>query len=375
MHLFWIFLAITAICAALVVYPYLVYPLVLRLLRSRPVNSARSDLSFSLLFCAFNEADSLPAKLDNLRQLKTRWPDLEILAGDDCSTDGTYEELAGVPDLLTVVRATARAGKAAGMKRLAAMATREILVFTDANVLLAEDALDHLLPYYGDPEVGGVCGTLHYLDDPASVTAQVGSAYWRLDERLRTLESATGNVMGADGSIFSVRKSLYPSFPDTVLDDFTVSMSVVFAGKRLVKAPDVIAFERSVALRGEELRRKVRIGARAYHTHAYLRPQLAGMTLRDKFKYASRKLLRWFGGLFLMLGMAAGFVAVATIGVVPAVGLAGLLLLVAAIAVRRRAGLLARACEILLATLATFVGVLQAMRGRTVVTWAPAQSR
>ena len=41
--------------------------------------------------------------------------------------------------------------------------------------------------------------------------------------------------MGADGSIFAVRRELYPDFPDTVQDDFTVSMSAVFAGRRLVR--------------------------------------------------------------------------------------------------------------------------------------------
>ena len=103
--------------------------------------------------------------------------------------------------------------------------------------------------------------------------------YWlglpKIDDNLQHLESRTGNVMGASGGLFSVRRELYPEFPDTVQDDFTVSMSVVFRGKRLIKARDVIAFERTVSRRDEELRRKVRIGARAFHTHRFLWPQIA----------------------------------------------------------------------------------------------------
>src|SRR3546814_6771444 len=100
------------------------------------------------------------------------------------------------------------------------------------------------------------------MGDGESATASVGSLYWRIEERLKDEESRTGNVLGADGSIFSIRRALYPEFPDSVLDDLTVSMAVVFAGRRLVKAKDVIARERLVAGRGDEYRRKVRIAAR-----------------------------------------------------------------------------------------------------------------
>ena len=241
-------------------------------------------------------------------------------------------------------------------------------------MIFAEDAVERLLPYYADPEIGGVCGVLR-CSRGASATAQVGSTYWKMDEKLRALESATGNVMGAWGSIFSVRRSLYPSFPDTVLDDLTVSMSVIFQKKRLIRAPDVRAYHESVVDRQEEVRRKMRIGARAYHTHRYLRPQLRQMTALDRFKYASRKQIRWFSGLFVAIGALSGL-AIAT----AASPVAALLLVVGAglvVAVSRhaRSGALAKAGEILLATFATLAGVMKAMRGETVATWAPAKSR
>lgn len=368
-------LALTAVCLALLVYPYLVYPFLLRWLPQRPMRKSRTDKSISLLFCAYNESASLGAKLDNLRKLKGAHPELEILAYDDGSSDDTAANLARHPELVTLVRGPGRSGKAAGMKRLAAIATGDILVFTDANVLCAPDALDRLLPYYGDPEVGGVCGTLRYENPAASTTAQIGADYWSLDENLRSLESATGNVMGADGSIFSVRRDLYPSFPNTLLDDFTVSMSVIFSGHRLVKAPDVLAYENSVTVRREELRRKIRIGARAWHTHAWMRGQLREMSRLDRFKYVSHKLLRWFGGAFLLVGLVSGMAALALISA-PAFLIAltsGVL--TSLFVVRARTGPIAKLAEIVLSMLATLAGVINGMRGRTVVTWTPAKSR
>jgi cellulose synthase/poly-beta-1,6-N-acetylglucosamine synthase-like glycosyltransferase len=277
--------------------------------------------------------------------------------------------------MITVIRGPGRTGKAHGMKRLAAQATGDILIFTDANVILAENAIDALLPYYVDAQVGGVLGSLRYGGTEKSATASVGGLYWRLEEHLKDLESRTGNVMGADGSIFSVRRALYPAFPDDVLDDLTVSMAVVFAGKRLIKAKDVIAHEMLVAQRADEYRRKVRIAARAWHTRRHLRPQLQRMSGLDRFKYASRKLIRWFGALWMGIGGTALLALAWRLSpFAPVLLLAGGLLLIL-LGLQMRRGPLAALVDMALAYVATLRGVTLAMRGKTFTTWAPAKSR
>lgn len=366
------------LCLSLVavLWPFVFYPAILRVLparRGHPTGAAPS--SASLLFCAYNEGAALPEKLANLELLKRRHSWLEVLAFDDGSSDDTATLLEARPDLLTLVRGPGRNGKAHGMKQLAARATGDVLIFTDANVLLDEDAVANILTRYADPQVGGVLGSLHYIGDDESATASVGSLYWRLEERLKDEESRTGNVLGADGSIFSIRREFYPSFPDTVLDDLTVSMAVVFAGKRLIKAKDVIARERLVSARGDEYRRKVRIAARAWHTHQYLRRQLRRMSALDRFKYASRKIVRWFGGAFILLGGAAALALAVRIS--PVLALVGLLLaaLLLWLGLRAKGGPLAALVDILIAYAATLQGVAKAMSGNTVTIWNPAKSR
>jgi cellulose synthase/poly-beta-1,6-N-acetylglucosamine synthase-like glycosyltransferase len=307
--------------------------------------------------------------------LKSLHPALDILAFDDGSSAGSGDLIAAQGDLVTLVRGPGRSGKAHGMKQLAARARGDILIFTDANVLLDPEAVERLLARYADPDVGGVLGSLHYIGQDESATASVGSLYWRIEERLKDEESRTGNVLGADGSIFSIRRALYPEFPDSVLDDLTVSMAVVFAGRRLVKAKDVIARERLVAGRGDEYRRKVRIAARAWHTHSHLRPQLRRMGKLDRFKYASRKIVRWFGGIFILTGIvAAGTLAMR---ISPALymagGLAGVFILWRGL--RSKGGPFAALVDILIAYIATLQGVFKAMTGRTVTIWNPAKSR
>lgn len=371
-----VLLVLALLCAVAVIYPFTLYPALLRALPVRAIRPHQDHLpTASLLFCAYNEGAAMPFKLDNLEVLKSLHPSLEILAFDDGSADDTAAQLAARPDLVTLVTGGGRSGKAHGMKRLAARAGGDVLIFTDANVTLAPEAIANLLSYYADPDVGGVLGSLHYLGGRDSATASVGSLYWRLEEKLKDLESRSGNVMGADGSIFSIRRSLYPEFPDSVLDDLTVSMAVVFAGKRLVKARDVIAYERLVAARQDEYRRKVRISARAWHTHRYLRPRLARMVLLDRFKYASRKIVRWFGGIFLIVGALAALLLAWRLAPALAVVLLAAVLIVFALGLRAKKGLLASVSDILLAYLATLQGVLQAVRGRTFVVWNPPKSR
>ncbi len=365
-----------ALSVLALVFPYIAYPALLSLLPHRGLRQdGAKPASMSLLFCFFNEAEALPVKIENLRALRARYPDLEILAYDDGSTDGSSKMLEALPGLLSVVRGDGRRGKAHGMKRLASGAAGEILIFSDANVILDPDAPFSILEYFTDPEIGGVCGALHYRDTSCTATEAVGSLYWRIEERIKRLESRSGNVMGADGSIFATRRELYPDFPDNVLDDFTVSMEVVFRRMRLVHAIDVRAYEYSVSDSSEEFRRKLRIATRAMQTHMVLRPRLRQMSAIDQTKYFLHKVLRWAGGLFL------GITALSFIGLMTAVSpVLGILALVALVAlsgfvVTVPYGPVRKLREVVFAIIATTAGAIRGLRGHNQVTWSPAKSR
>lgn len=371
-------LVLAFLCLLLFLHPYIGYPLSLRLLRERPVrpDPAAPLPSASLLFCAYNEERALPAKIANLRAIRAQHPDIEILAYSDCSSDATLALLEAEADLLRVVPAIERAGKATGMRRMAAEARGDILIFTDANVLLDPASVAPLLRYFSDPTVGGVAGSLHYVNEDASTTARVGGLYWRLEERLKQQESRVGSIMGADGSIFATRRALYPEVPPHLLDDMTVSMSVTFAGLRLIHATDVIATEKNATASADEFRRKRRIACRAFNTHRYLWPTMKQRySAVEIYEYLSHKWLRWLGLVPLTAGCALGLGGLLMAGcprlALAAVAVAGLALL----AGRMGAPVLRGIYQILLSVVATFLGVMDSLRGRTYQTWTPAISR
>lgn len=367
------------LCFALFLHPYVSYPLSIRLMRTRPVtpNPQAPLPSAALFFSAYNEERALPDKIANLEAIKARHPDIAIYAYDDMSSDSTRAILLSRPDLITLVPSTERTGKATGMRLMVAQASADICIFTDANVILAPESVAPLLNIFRDPKVGGVSGKLRYINDADSMTANVGGLYWRLEEHIKAQESRCGSMMGADGSIFATRRALYPEVPAHLLDDMTVSTSVMFHGLRLVSGDGVIAYEKSTTSSADEFRRKRRIACRAFNTHRFLWPQIKRhFPLVDIYKYVSHKLLRWFGAPLLAAGIAlltAGLLLAGAAKLALGLWLAGgIALLLGYVA---RFGPFAALSEILTSIIATFIGVIDALSGKTYQTWAPAKSR
>lgn len=365
----------------LAAHPFATYPLSLRLLRRwRPVplrpRPGAAPPSFSICVCAHNEARVIREKVQNLLALRDATPGgLEILVYDDASSDGTGEILAGYADRVTLVRAPSRTGKTPGMNRLAALAKGEILAFSDANVTVEPEALARMARYFADPAVGCVCGHLLYLNRDQSVTAGTGAAYWALEEEIKQLESDTGSVMGADGSLFAVRKALHRPVPEDLIDDIHVSFDVLFQGYRVVRAPDARAFENSAVLAADEFRRKVRISCQAFNIHRRLWPRLKRLSWLDLYKYLSHKFLRWLTiyslGLAGLLFLAA-LVSLAGWAIGLGLAAAGALALALAYALKLKPA--RKLVDVLGAFAATGLGVVYSLRGREFRTWTPAAS-
>jgi cellulose synthase/poly-beta-1,6-N-acetylglucosamine synthase-like glycosyltransferase len=261
------------------------------------------------------------------------------------------------------------------MNRLVAETRAEIVVFTDANVMLAPDALQRLLRWFADPAVGCVCGHLSYVNEGESATASTGSLYWRLEEHIKQLESDTGSAMGADGSIFAVRRALHRPVPPDLIDDMHQSLGILCQGWRVVRADDVRAFERAAARPAEEFRRKVRIACQAFNVHRALWPRLRHLPAWTLYKYVSHKVLRWLAIYLMAVGailLTAGLLASGGWALAAGLWAAGL----TGVAVGLSTGLppFAQAVDVLLALAGAGLGVWRSLCGERFQTWTPAAS-
>lgn len=387
-------LAASLMFLVLAMHPFVTYPvslMVLRALRGRHGSRMRAGRSgdasanaaadvaarpsVAMLMCAYNEEKVIEAKVRNLLALKQSEPDLEILIYVDCGSDRTAEILSAYRDRIRVHVATERHGKTHGMNLLVGMTRADILVFTDANVMVAPDLLERVREHFSDPAIGCIAGHVEFTNAGESVTAASGSLYWRYEEWVKRLEGDTGSVMGATGGLFAIRAKLHEPAPDHIIDDMYVSFMTLCRGYRIIQANDVLGYEESVSSMKEEFRRKVRIACQAFNAHKLIWPRLRKTGALTVYKYLSHKYLRWLTIYFL-----AAAVMLAELGLVLAgqAGLALLLLLAGVLALfaghRFRIKPFVQIVDILSAFLGTGVGVWRSVRGDLYQTWTPAAS-
>jgi cellulose synthase/poly-beta-1,6-N-acetylglucosamine synthase-like glycosyltransferase len=182
-------------------------------------------------------------------------------------------------------------------------------VFSDANSIYEEDALQRLTQNFNDPEVGYVTGKMIYTVRDGNGMGDGCSAYMRYENFLRQLETNIGSIVGVDGGIDAVRKELYrPMRPDQ-LPDFVLPLQVLEQGYRVVYEPDAILYEPSLEASGDEYKMRVRVSLRSLWALKDMRRLLSPSKFRMiAWQLWSHKVLRYFSFAFLIGAYLANMV-------------------------------------------------------------------
>lgn len=248
-------------------YAYAGYPILLllmNLVRRRPIRRGPVEPSFSIIIPAHNEAQILARKLDSILNQDYPPARIDVLVASDGSTDDSAAIVAGYNDHGIRFLDYPRGGKAATLNRAVTEAHNDILVFTDANAILAPGTLRAIASNFADPEVGGVSANERREPDTTTSPAGLGERlYWEYDKWVKLAESRIGSIVSASGSLYAIRRNLFvPIVDPSATDDFAISTQVVRAGYRLVFEPDAVTWEPPVARDDIEYNRKVRIVTR-----------------------------------------------------------------------------------------------------------------
>jgi biofilm PGA synthesis N-glycosyltransferase PgaC len=303
--------------ALAVVYAYLGYPIVItalaRLLR-RPVRVAPISPLVSLVIPAYNEGRVIAQKLDNSLALDYPCEQLEILVVSDGSSDDTNQVVAAYAARgIQLLFEPPRRGKIAALNRAVPLTRGEVIVFSDANAMLAPDTLRHLVRNFADERVACVGGEKRIKRDK-SISARGESAYWRYESHLKRCDSAVGAAMGVVGELFAVRRERYIAVKeDSLIEDFMLSLRLVQAGWRVVFEPQAVAWEQALPSLSAEWRRRTRIAAGGFQSIVRLKGMLNPFLGLRAFQYLSHRVLRWMSPLF----MIAAFVSNAALCSLP----------------------------------------------------------
>ena len=295
--IFWVLLG-------LVFYTYLGYGIVLFVLvklkrvffRKQLVELSEEQLPHvTLLIAAYNEEDYVALKVENTQSLNYPKDKLHQIWVTDGSNDRTPDLLAQFEGV-EVLHKPERSGKIAAMNRGVKFVKSPIVIFSDANTLLGKDSLLRIAQMFADPKVGCVSGEKRiFNDDRENASAAGEGLYWKYESTLKKWDAELYSVVGAAGELFAIRTELFREVePDTLLDDFIISLRVAMQGYKIDYDPDAYAIETASANVKEELKRKIRIAAGGIQSVVRLSPLLNifryGML---SFQYISHRVLRW----------------------------------------------------------------------------------
>jgi cellulose synthase/poly-beta-1,6-N-acetylglucosamine synthase-like glycosyltransferase len=288
----------------LVFYTYILFPFILQLMATgksmeHPEMENGSLPFVSVIVAAFNEEEVIEEKIRSVLDSDFPADRFEILVGSDASTDRTNQILHQLEKDYPVVKISefnTRTGKPGVVNRLAAESKGEILVITDANVMLGRDTLKQLAGSFTESGIGLVDTCMVNTRLKKDGISHQEKFYISREVRIKYNESVLwGSMMGPFGGCYAVRKRNYRPVPDHFLvDDFYINMSVLQQGFRCISHIDAKVYEDVSNDLKEEYRRKTRISAGNFQNLVKFGSLLFSGRAGVAFCFLSHKVIRWF---------------------------------------------------------------------------------
>lgn len=298
--LFWLSLG-------MIVYAYALYPLILMVIGRRAIVETTTTPhaflpSVSIVIPAYNEASVIGVKIENTLALSYPESKRQIILVSDGSDDGTNEIATEYADndRVIVIVMSERSGKARALNSGITAASGEIVVFSDASIMLEKDALEAVVGPFRDDEIGCVSGE----DRIAGGGGE--SLYGRYELWLRNLESKVDSIVGASGCFYAQRATLVEPFPEGMAPDFFSVLTTVEKGFRAVTCPAAVGYMTATRSAGEEFGRKVRTILRGMAMlWKFRHAMLMGDRWRFSFSLTSHKLIRWLVPFFMVVAFVS----------------------------------------------------------------------
>lgn len=305
-NLAWVLIAIPCV---LLVYSYLLYPILLKvasLFRAAPAAGGEPAEwpGITITIPCYNEERSIAGTIDSLLALDYPADRRRILVVSDASSDRTDEIVRSYADRgVSLVRLPERRGKTGAENAAGPHLQGDIVISTDATIRIQPGALRALVAVFQDPTIGVASGRDISVGDLRSVENRGEAGYVGYEMWVRSLETRVGTIVGASGCFFASRRHLYDlAFPEALSRDFASCLIARERGYRSVSVDAACALvPRATSLRAE-YRRKARTMARGLGTLHYKRH------LMNPLRYGvfgpmlfSHKLCRWLIPLTLPL--------------------------------------------------------------------------
>ena len=202
----------------------------------------------SILVPAYNEEVVIQKSL--LSIMEQTYPRIEIIVIDDGSADATFVKAKaleydnGVKSLRVLRKPNG--GKAVALNYGMERSTGDLIMVVDADSRLSDDAVERMVPYFSDPRVAAVAGSVYVSNRINNLT------------RLQALEYIQGLNMARNGQAFFKLVSIIPGpigvfrkdalikaggyDHDTFAEDADLTMKLIALNYRIDFEPEAFAY-------------------------------------------------------------------------------------------------------------------------------------
>jgi cellulose synthase/poly-beta-1,6-N-acetylglucosamine synthase-like glycosyltransferase len=238
----WVVLAAT-VAVGLAALPYLLYVLVYAWLRpaGSPAAKRAREPTVSIVLPTYNEERIVEQKLADVCSLDYPMEKVELVVVDSSDDDTPdiireYVETHEDAPELTLIEEAERRGLAPALNDAYAAADNEVVVKTDCDSQVADDALREAVANLADPEVGAVTGR----NAEVLGGSEVEAGYRGVQAHVQTLESHLDSTLIFHGPFSAFENdAVVPLDPNSLADDTELALKIRRGGKRVLFDPAV----------------------------------------------------------------------------------------------------------------------------------------
>ncbi len=301
----------------LLVYSYILYPTFVNVCfhfftpKSKP--SSNTSFSVFILIAAHNEEDVILQKLRSIDSSDYPKDKLKVYIGSDNSTDKTndlisaYAEKSKFPIYFEIMKN--RSGKIGTINHLVdkinqkyTLTPDDILISTDADVMLQKETVGRLARHFTDPNIGLVDAHIHGETLKEKSVSKSESKYLHREAKLKYQEGQMyGKMMGSFGGCLAIRASCFRPVPSSFrVDDFFLTMHVLSNAYKAISDPEAICTEKVNSTFSEEFKRKRRISSGNFQNMAFYKKYLLPLSSLG-FVFFSHKVIRYIGPILMLI--------------------------------------------------------------------------
>ena len=253
--------------------------------------------SITVLCPAYNEESVIEEKIKSFLNLDYPKDKINMIVISDDSTDGTNEIVKKyIKDYnIQLVVQKPRKGKQSGHNLVEPLIITNYVLSTDANSIFHQKAVKELVKTMkSDDKIGMVSGELKLLKDDNKDSGE--GYYWKYESWLKRMESKFHTIIGANGSIFLIKRKYFTQIHHASVDDFERALIILRKGLIVKYNPKAIVYEDVTQKATEEINRKIRIIAQEWF--ALFRQKTVFTNIIISFLLFSHKIIRWLLPLF-----------------------------------------------------------------------------